>query len=142
MLTDLKSAIEDNLLVLPLKTRISEELNDTPFLRELMTTCVREYVNQPDRTDLTLLVPVEQQQKLTDFAMELIKGLPGKFQEKKLTLELNSNGVTFGFIIGTTDGVVQLDFTDEAFLELFLKYLLPRFHGLFKTTDIKGLGKK
>jgi V/A-type H+-transporting ATPase subunit E len=142
LVTDLKRVIEENLLVLPLKEKLSEELNDTSFLRELMTTCVREYVNQPDRTDLTLLVPFEQQEKLAGFSMELIKSLPGKLEGKRLTLELKSNEVAFGFIIGTSDGVVRLDFTDEAFLELFLKYLLPRFHGLFKTIDIKGLENK
>jgi len=103
---------------------------------------VREYVKQPERADLSVLVSKEQQQKLTDFAMELINSLPGKREGDRLRIELKSDGVAFGFILGTSDGVVRLDFTDEAFLELFLKYLTPRFRAFFKNIDVKGLSNK
>jgi len=38
--------------------------------------------------------------------------------------------------------VVRLDFTEEAFLELFLKYLSPRFRGYFKKVEVKGFAEK
>jgi V/A-type H+-transporting ATPase subunit E len=138
LLTDLKRAIEQNLLALPLGKKITENLLDLPFLKDLMTTCVREYVKHPERSDLSILVSKEQIEKLSDFVMELIKSQPGAREGDSLKLKLESGGVAFGFIIGTSDGVVRLDFTDEAFLELFLRYLTPRFRGFFKTVDFKG----
>jgi len=142
LLTDLKRAIEENLLALPMKNKISEQLGSTSFLKELLTTCVREYIKKPESADLNVLVSKDQQEKLTAFAMELIKSIPGKTEGDRLKLEIKSDGVAFGFIIGTSDGVVRLDFTDEAFLELFLKYLSPRFRSYFKAVDVKGLGNK
>lgn len=142
LLTDLKRAIEHNLLALPLGKKIKENLLDLPFLKDLMTTCVREYVKHPERTDLSLQVSKEQMEKLSDFAMELIKSQPGEREGDRLTLKLESGGVAFGFIIGTSDGAVRLDFTDEAFLELFLRYLTPRFRGFFKAIDVKGSSGK
>jgi V/A-type H+-transporting ATPase subunit E len=141
LLTDLKRVIEENLITLPIREKISEDLGDANFLKDLMTACVQEYIGQ-GKNDLSVLVSGEMREKLEGFAMELINSLPGKLDGDRLALEIESDGVAFGFIIGTSDGVVRLDFTDEAFLELFLRYLSPRFHGLFKTIDIKGLGKK
>ncbi len=37
----------------------------------------------------------------------------------------------FGFLVNLADGTTQLDFSDEAFLALFLRYLSPRFQKLF-----------
>ncbi|PKN62336.1 MAG: hypothetical protein CVU57_24890 [Deltaproteobacteria bacterium HGW-Deltaproteobacteria-15] len=142
LMTDLKRTIEEQILALPMKQKISETLDDTKFLKDLMTTCVREYVKNPEHTDLNVLVSKEQQEKLTDFTMELVKALPGERKGGNVTLNLRSDGVAFGFIIGTGDGVVRLDFTDEAFLELFLKYLAPRFRSYFKAIDVKGLSSK
>ena len=140
LLTDLKRVIEENLITLPMKDKISGDLEDINFLKELMTACVQEYIKQ-GKHDLNVLVSGDMREKLEGFAMELINSLPGKREGDRLTLEISSNGVAFGFIMGTGDGVVKLDFTDEAFLELFLRYLSPRFHELFKTIDIKGLDK-
>jgi V/A-type H+-transporting ATPase subunit E len=141
LLTDLKRVIEENLITLPMRKKISGDLEDINFLKEIITACVREYIGQ-GKHDLNVLVSGEMREKLEGFAMELINSLPGKREGDRLAMEIESDGVAFGFIIGTSDGVVRLDFTDEAFLELFLRYLSPRFHGLFKTIDIKGLGKK
>ena len=140
-MTDLRRVIEENLLTLPVKKQISGALEDTHFLKELMTTCVREYMKKQEHADLSILVPGSMGEQLEGFAQELIHSIPGKREGDRLALEIKSDGVAFGFIIGTSDGVVRLDFTDEAFLELFLRYLSPRFHGLFKTIDIRGLGK-
>ena len=141
-LTSLKRTIEDNLLALPLKRQITENLTDTGFLKELMITCVREYVKRPEQSDLSVLVSKEQQQKLADFAIQLIQAHSGKSSEDRLSMKLKSDGVSFGFIIGTADGAVKLDFTDEAFLELFLRYLTPRFREYFKTVSIQDLSDK
>ena len=141
LLTDLRRVIEENLLTFPMKKQISEALEDTRFLKELMTACVREYMKKQEHADLSVLLSGAMGEQLEGFAQDLIQSLPGKRKGDRLALEIKSDGVAFGFIIGARDGVVKLDFTDEAFLELFLRYLSPRFHGLFKAVDIKGLGK-
>jgi len=142
LMTDLKRAIEENMLTLPMKNKISDQLSDTKFLKELLITCVREYVKRPESSDLSILLPKDQQEKLGDFATQLVKELPGKKEDDNLRIDLKSDGVSFGFIIGTKDGVVRLDFTEEAFLELFLKYLSPRFRGYFKKVEVKGFAEK
>ncbi len=142
LLTDLKRVIEENLLALPLQKKLIQDLGDANFLKELMTTCVREYVKHPEHNELSVLVSKEDQNRLADFATRLIQSLPGKQEGDRLRLDLKSDGVAFGFIIGTSDGVVRLDFTDEAFLELFLKYLTPRFRTYFKAIDVKGQSNK
>lgn len=142
VLTDLKRTVEEQLLGLPMKKRIAETLDDTGFLKELMTTCVREYVKSPERADVSVLVSNEQQEKLNTFALEMITSIPGHLTGKPLTLDLKTDGVAFGFKLGTSDGAVRLDFTDEAFLELFLRYLTPRFRSYFKAIDVKGLRSK
>jgi V/A-type H+-transporting ATPase subunit E len=44
--------------------------------------------------------------------------------------------------VNKKDGHVRLDFSDEAFLSLFLRFLSPQFRSLFKTVKIGDLGKK
>jgi V/A-type H+-transporting ATPase subunit E len=139
LISDLKRTIEQNLISLPLRKKLSEHLSDTAFLKELIAACVREYIKDTGRVELDILVSKEQQEKLGDFAMELIKALPGKSDQERLVLNLQSGEVSFGFIIGKADNAVRLDFTDEAFLELFLRYLSHRFREFFKTIDVKEL---
>jgi V/A-type H+-transporting ATPase subunit E len=114
LISDLKRTIEQNLIALPLRKKLSEHLSDTAFLKELIAACVREYIKDTGRVELDILVSKEQQEKL-------------------------SGEISFGFIIGKADNAVRLDFTDEAFLELFLRYLSHRFREFFKTIDVKEL---
>ncbi|MFH1124505.1 MAG: hypothetical protein V1758_12700 [Pseudomonadota bacterium] len=139
LISDLKRTIEENLIALPLKRALAERLSDTDFLKELIAICVCEYIKNPGRTDLDVLVSKEQQERLGDFAMELIKTLPAKGDQDRLALNLQSGKVSFGFTVGKTDEAVRLDFTDEAFLELFLRFLSPRFREFFRTIDVKEL---
>jgi V/A-type H+/Na+-transporting ATPase subunit E len=139
-LTSLKGQIEKNFLSLPLQEKLNESLGDTSFLKELLSTCVREYLKGAGRSDLVVLVSKDQRDKLGDFAAELTSGM-GKGAEGS-TLKLQTDGVSFGFLIGKTDGSVTLDFTSEAFLDLFLKYLSPRFHEFFRTLESRNSEKK
>ena len=133
--TSLKRDIEQNLLALPLKQNVTEALGDTGYLKELIRAVVLEYTGHPDCSDLQVLVPRDQQEKLVDFMVELVKAQSdcGDPDHKGLTLQ--TANVDFGFMINRMDGNVTLDFTDEAFLALFLKFLTPRFREFFK--DIK-----
>ena len=67
--------------------------------------------------------------------VELVKAQSDCGDPNHKGLTLRTANVDFGFMINRMDGNVTLDFTDEAFLALFLKFLTPRFREFFK--DIK-----
>ena len=133
--TNLKRVIEQNLLVLPMKEKLSESLGETDFLKQLLREVVLAYTGQEDCGDLQVLVSKEQQEKLVDFMVELVKAQTDFGDPNHKGLSLRTGNVSFGFMINRMDGNVTLDFTDDAFLALFLKFLTPRFRELFK--DIK-----
>jgi len=133
--TSLKQVIEQNLLALPLKEKVAEALGDTAYLKELIRTVVLAYTSREDRGDLQVLVPKAQQEKLFDFMVELVKAQSEHGGSNHEGLTLHAGNVDFGFMINKKEGNVTLDFTDEAFLTLFLKFLTPRFREFFK--DIK-----
>ncbi len=134
--TSLKRVIEQNLLALPLKDKVTEALADTEYLKELIRQVVLEYTGHSECSDLQVLVPKDQQEKLFDFMVELIQQQTdcGDPDHKGLTLQ--AEDIQFGFMINRMDGNVTLDFTDEAFLALFLKFLTPRFRSLFKNIKL------
>jgi V/A-type H+-transporting ATPase subunit E len=134
--TSLKREIEQNLLALPVKEKVTEALGDTDFLKELIRSVVLEYTGREECSDLQVLVPREKQEKLVDFMVELVKEQSDCGDPNHKGLTLQTGNVSFGFMINRMDGNVTLDFTDEAFLALFLKFLTPRFRGFFK--DIKA----
>ena len=141
LISDLKHTIEENLLAFPVQKMLASALDDTAFLRELIATCVREYVKQPGRAEIDVLVSKEQHDKLESTALGWIKTLANKDADR-LALNLQSGAVSFGFIIGKHGEAVRLDFTDQAFLELFLRYLSPRFREFFRTIETKDLGNR
>lgn len=141
-LTNLKRQIETDLLTLPLKGKLTEILDDTAFLKELISTCVQGFIQVSGEADLTLLVSKAQRDRLTDFAVQLITGPGTDNGGDGWNLTLETNGIAYGFIIGKTDGRVMLDFTADAFLDLFLRYLMPKFHAYFKTIGFKDGGHK
>ena len=130
--TSLKRVIEQNLLELPLKEKVTDALGDTAYLKELIRTVVLEYTGKPECSDLQVLVAKDQQEKLVDFMVDLVKAQTecGDPDHKGLTLQ--AGNVSFGFMINKMEGNVTLDFTDEAFLTLFLQFLTPRFREFFK----------
>jgi V/A-type H+-transporting ATPase subunit E len=130
--TNLKRVIEQDLLSLPLKQKLTEALGNTAFLKEVIHAVVSEYWRHPARSDLELLVSKDQQEKIVDFVTELVKARCEAGGADRPRLTLQTGNVDFGFMLNRTDGNVTLDFTDEAFLDLFLKFLTPRFREFFK----------
>ena len=141
-IANLKRAIEENLLVIPLKKKLTETLGDTKFLKELLKTAVQEYTRNPDHRDVVVLFNKEQQEQLKGLAVDLITSRSGKQDKDRISLSIQGDGVNFGFTISTKEGNVRLDFTDEAFLSLFLRFLSPRFRELFKNIKIGDISAK
>jgi V/A-type H+-transporting ATPase subunit E len=140
---NLKAVIEENLLAFPLKKELAGTMSDPAFMKTLMTRFVETYAAKPEGEDIQLLLPKDAQKQLMDFAVELMtrhyaKGSKGE----ELVLNLEAQDIKFGFQVGMKDGHVRLDFSDEAFLSLFLRFLSPQFRNLFKPVKIGDLGKK
>jgi len=140
--TNLKRVLEENFLELPLKKDIQSSLSTTDFVKELMKTVVQEYALGRGQTDVLLLLSNEQQEKLKDFAVDLVRVQGQRAERGRQGVTLQSDGISFGFMISPADGSVRLDFTDDAFLALFLRYLTPRFRELFQNIKIGEISKK
>ncbi|OQX22962.1 MAG: hypothetical protein BWK80_28410 [Desulfobacteraceae bacterium IS3] len=137
---NLKKVVEEKLLTLPIKAKLTETMGDPDYLKSLITDFVTAYTANPQHADIQLLLPKGVQQELRDFAVELMGQHYAKDNGDKLSLAMESEGVRFGFQVDRKDGNVRFDFTDEAFLSLFLRFLTPGFRELFsniKSSDIK-----
>jgi V/A-type H+-transporting ATPase subunit E len=139
----LKEVIEENLLTIPLKRELTGMLSDPGFMKNLITRFVETYATSPQRDEIQLLLPESAQEQLTGFAMELMAQHYGQGKDgDQLVLNLEAQDVKFGFQVNTKDGHVRLDFSDEAFLSLFLRFLSPKFRDFFKSIKIGNLVKK
>jgi V/A-type H+-transporting ATPase subunit E len=139
----LKGVIEENLLTIPLERELTGVLSDPGFMKNLITRFVETYATSPQRDDIQLLLPKSTQEQLIAFAMELMAQHYGQGKgSDHLVLHLEAQDVKFGFQVNTKNGHVRLDFSDEAFLSLFLRFLSPKFRDLFKSIKIGDLVKK
>jgi V/A-type H+-transporting ATPase subunit E len=136
--TSLKRVIEENLLAIPFKEKLTEALGDLDFLKELLKIVVQAYIQHGESNDVAIFLPEEQREKLHDYAMELISTLGGK-EEGRLALTLHSGNMDVGFMISRGDGGMRLDFSDDAFLAYFLQFLTPKFRKLFQEVKLGEL---
>jgi V/A-type H+-transporting ATPase subunit E len=127
---NLKRVLEKNLLTLPLKEKLTADLSDDGFLKDLITQFVKTYAGNPDNPDIELLLPAGVRESLKNYAIDLMaRHCKGDASSQILVME--SHGIRFGFQVDKKDGNVRLDFTDEAFLALFVEFLTPKFRELF-----------
>jgi V/A-type H+/Na+-transporting ATPase subunit E len=139
----LKGVIEEDLLTLPLQRELTGALGDPGFLKSLITRFVETYAGSGQVEDVQLLLPKGTQDELKGFAMQLMARHYGKAKgDDPLVLELEVQDLKFGFQVNKKQGNVRLDFSDEAFLSLFLSFLAPKFRDLFKSIKIGDLSKK
>jgi V/A-type H+/Na+-transporting ATPase subunit E len=139
--TQLKRAVEQQLLQIPLKEKIGEDLSDPDFLKGLMTKFVEAYAANPQNPPIELLMQEDAAEELWDFAVKLIGSHYRREIDKDLVkIRMESAGIGFGFMVDRRAGNVLLDFTDEAFLTFFLRYLSPGFRKLFKAVKAAGAG--
>jgi V/A-type H+-transporting ATPase subunit E len=104
---------------------------------------VETYARSGQAEDIQLLLPKGTQDELKDFAMELMARQYGQGKGgDESVLELEAQDVKFGFQVNKKQGNVRLDFSNEAFLSLFLGFLSPKFRDLFKSVKIGDLSKK
>jgi len=139
----LKGLIGEHLLTLPLKKEIEGAMSDTAFMKTLMTRFVETYAANPEQETIQLLLPKGAEKQLMASAMEIMsrhyaKGSKGE----QLVLSLEAQDIKLGFQVSKKDGHVRLDFSDDAFLSLFLRFLSPQFRNLFEDVKIGDVAKK
>ncbi|MFH1139001.1 MAG: hypothetical protein V1816_23220 [Pseudomonadota bacterium] len=127
---ELRRFVEQSLLAVPLKKEIDVALADPKVLRGLLSTLVASFAADQRKDSIKLLLPADSQADLKEYALDLIRrGLTGTGASGDLVVE--SKSVKVGFIVDKKQGNVRLDFSDEAFLSLFLEFLSPEFRQLF-----------
>ncbi|HJX33860.1 MAG TPA: hypothetical protein VJ373_01660, partial [Desulfatiglandales bacterium] len=140
---NLKGVIENNLLTIPLKKELTGQLSDPGFMKDLLTRFIEIYAKGEQSEEIRVLFPKDVQEEIKDYAVELMGRHYGKASKgENLVMELESQDIKFGFQISKRNGNIRLDFSDEAFLSLFLGFLSPRFKGLFKDVIESGRAKK
>lgn len=128
---NLKRVVEENVLTIPLKSKLTEELSSPDYLKDLIAGFVKAYSADPQHSEVNVLLPAGSTEELKNYAGELIGQHYGKDQGEAVKMVLESQGVRFGFQIDRKDGKGRFDFSDDAFLALFLRFLAPGFRELF-----------
>ena len=142
-INNLKGVIENNLLTIPLKKELTGELSNPGLMKDLLTRFIEIYANGESSDDIALLFPKDVQEAIRNHAMELMARHYGKGAKgTDLVMELDAQDIKFGFQVSRNNGAVRMDFSDEAFLSIFTRYLSPRFKGLFKNVIASGQAKK
>jgi len=140
---NLKAAIENNLLTIPLKDELTGELSKPELMKHLLTRFIEVFAGGEHTEEIFLLVPKDTREEIKQHAIELMARYYGKGQKgENLVMELDAHDIKFGFQVSRKNGAVRMDFSDDAFLSIFLRYLSPRFKGLFKNVIDSGRDKK
>ncbi len=129
-LARLKKDLETDLLVLPLGEEISGALADEAVLRELIKTSVEAFVASGGQRDLDVLLPAGATEELKRYALGL---MAGQGQKDSGGAAAADPDLKRGFALSLDGGRSRLEFSDRAFLDLFLSYLSPWFRGLFQS---------
>ena len=138
----LKRDLEHDLLTLPLRDQLRAELGDPELIKALLAKCVEAFAAGDHRPDLAVLLPEKMQAQLKQYVVDLMTRYYGGWgQGDQLRLMLGGAEVQYGFALDLQDGHSRLEFTDQAFLELFLRYLSPWFRSLFRQVETEPAAK-
>lgn len=127
--TNLKSQVEESLLVLPLRQKLEADLADEGLLKELIAKLVENYSAGSPEDDMKIILGKDAGESLKSYVL----GLGAKV---KLSQDLESYGARYGLVVELGSGKVRVDFTDEAFLALFLRFLSPAFREMFRNVKV------
>ncbi|ADK84812.1 H+transporting two-sector ATPase E subunit [Desulfarculus baarsii DSM 2075] len=127
--TNLKSQVEESLLVLPLRQKLDENLADESLLKGLIAKLVENYSAGSPEDDMKIILGKDAGESLKSYVL----GLGAKV---KLSQDLESYGARYGLVVELGSGKVRVDFTDEAFLALFLRFLSPAFREMFRNVKV------
>lgn len=130
--TNLKSQVEESLLVLPLRQKLEADLADEGLLKELIAKLVENYSAGSPEDEMKIILGKDAGESLKNYALSLA----AKGKGDSVSQDLESYGARYGLIVELGSGKVRVDFTDEAFLALFLRFLSPAFREMFRNVKV------
>lgn len=118
-----RQSLEHALLIPELSSQLSRALEDEDLLAEAIVAAAGSVEHRP----LDVLLPHASAHRLSDTFMNTLRqrlseGVTVRFE----------HGPQGGFQLAPRGQGYLLDFTDQAFLEVFLAFLAPRFRSLFQ----------
>lgn len=115
----LKSKITDLILSSVYDSKISSDLEDPQFTRQVILQSLEAW--KTGAKDATITLPKAMEAKLEEQFIASMK----KVLDEKLKIEFAGN-LKQGFVLAPQDGSYKISFTDEDFALLFKSYLRPR----------------
>lgn len=121
MVEQAKQLIEETLLTKAIVEPTKASFNDVDFIKELIKLAVGRFSPDSDsNTTLSLLLPEDKKQQLSDFAADKIQRLLKEGVEVQYGKSLKD-----GFRIRVKDKGYYISFTGSDFENLFKEYLRP-----------------
>ncbi len=103
------------------KDPLKNTFKDTEFIKKVIETALKSWLQDQSKTDLVVLLPADKEQELAQYFEAHTKELLNGTLNVEVDSELKS-----GFKIGPADGSYQITFKEEDFQNLFIKYLRPK----------------
>ncbi len=126
MVEQVKQAIEETLITKAIAEPTKASFNDTDFIKEVIKQAVGRFSPDSDNNiELSLLLPEDKKQQLSDFTANKIQQLLKDGVEVQYSKSLKE-----GFRIGAKDKGYYISFTSNDFENLFKEYLRPSVQNL------------
>ncbi len=103
------------------KQPVKDAFKDNDFIKKIIETALKNWVQDQSKVDLILLLPENQEKDLTKYFEAHTKELINGSLDVEIDPDLKS-----GFKIGPADGSYQITFKEEDFQNLFRKYIRPK----------------
>lgn len=124
-----KSSIEEDLMVRVISDPVKSAFNDTEFVKEIIKAAIGQFsLGADNNVDLSLLLPEDKKKQLEDFTTDKVQ----KFLKDGVDVQY-SKSLKGGFRIKQNDKGYYISFTDNDFENLFKEYLRSSVRDLLFT---------
>lgn len=126
MVEQVKQSIEETLMVKAVAEPAKAAFNDADFIKEVIIAAIGRFSPDSDNNiELSLLLPEDKKQQLSDFTANKIQALLKSGVDVQYSKSLKE-----GFHIGAKDKGYYISFTGSDFENLFKEYLRPSVQNL------------
>ena len=123
-----KSSIEKALVVPTIQEALASQLESPQFMEKVLLEMVKGFVSSGFKnSDLTIILPETMQNNIGAAFLGKIKMLTAS---KAVNVEFDDS-ISFGFKIGPSGEGYVYDFSDNGLIEIFAKFISPKFRDLF-----------
>jgi V/A-type H+-transporting ATPase subunit E len=120
-LRQIQQKITDLIVTKVTQDPVKEAFKDNGFVKKIIETALKNWVQDQSKVDLMLLLPEGQEKDLAEYFEAHTKGLLNGTLDIEIDPDLKS-----GFKIGPADGSYQITFKEDDFQNLFRKYIRPK----------------